>query len=272
MNDIACITDKVELPLAQSVVTRAQAAAAPWQAAVAQHADSINNAETLHTAAAAEAVGQLHTKTVMGNIDLDAVQDRATLFTLQQQDENLIVLLDQVIERDFPTGKPYYYLKDGVLMHRDIVRKTRQEAEKVVIPHSLRNKILKMAHDIPASGHLGLHKTKARLWPHFYWPGISKNVVTYCRSCDKCQKLGKGGKPPKVPSVQVPIITEPWSRIAIDIVGQLPTCDKSRNRFILTVMDLSTHYPEAIALPEHTAVHVAKALIITDVRSIRFFI
>jgi len=157
--DIACITDKVKLPLAQSVVTRAQAAAAPLQAAVAQHAGSINNAETLHTAAAAEAAGQLHTKTVMGNIDLDAVQDRAKLITQQQHDENLI---------DFPIGKPYYYLKDGGLMYRDIVRKTRQEAEQVVIPHSLRNKILEMAHDIPASGHLCIHKTKARLWPHFY--------------------------------------------------------------------------------------------------------
>jgi len=41
-NDIACITDKVELPLAQSVATRAQAATAQQQAAVAQHAGSIN--------------------------------------------------------------------------------------------------------------------------------------------------------------------------------------------------------------------------------------
>jgi len=263
-NDIACLTDEVELPLTQSVITRAQAAAAQQHAAVDNSAGSINNDEAVQ-APTVENVGQSHVNhrptTIVENIDLNAIQDREELINLQQQDENLVALFDQVLERDFPVGKPYYYVQDGVLMHHDVVRKTRQEADQVVIPRPLRIKILEMAHDIPASGHLGVHKTKARLWPHFYWPGISKQVVTYCRSCDKCQKLGKGGKPPKVPLVQVPIITEPWKRIAIDIVGPLPTCDKSKNRFILTVIDLATHYPEAIALTEHTAAQVAKALI-----------
>ena len=56
-------------------------------------------------------------------------------------------------------------------------------------------------------------------------------------------------------------MTEPWKRIAIDIVGPLPMCEKSKIRFILTVMDLATHYPEAIALTEPTAVLAAKPLI-----------
>ena len=56
-------------------------------------------------------------------------------------------------------------------------------------------------------------------------------------------------------------MTEPRNRIAIDIAGPLPTCAKSQNRFILTVLDLATHYPEAIALVEHTAARVTKALV-----------
>jgi len=51
-----------------------------------------------------------------------------------------------------------------------------------------------------------------------------------------------------------------FSRIAIDIVGPFPVCPKSGNRFILTVLDLATHYPEAIHLPNHTAQTVATAL------------
>ena len=58
----------------------------------------------------------------------------------------------------------------------------------------------------------------------------------------------------------LPVMTEPWSRIAIDIVGPLPTCTKSQNGFVLTVLDLATHYPEAVALPDHTAPQVGKAL------------
>jgi hypothetical protein len=37
-------------------------------------------------------------------------------------------------------------------------------------------------------------------------------------------------------------------------------CPKSGNRSILTVLDFSTHYPEAIPLPDHTAQRVATAL------------
>lgn len=235
------------LPLTQTVITRAQAAAVQQHTAAQPTTQVIDRAHV--------------NRSIVESIDLNAVQDREELINLQQQDDNLTALFEMVIERDFPVGKPYYFMQNSVLMHRDIVRKTRQEVEQVVIPRCLRAKILEMAHDIPASGHLGIHKTKARLWPHFYWPGMNKQVIAYCRSCDTCQRLGKGGKPPKAPLIQVPIITEPWKRIAIDIVGPLPTCEKSRNRFILTVIDLATHYPEAIALTEHTAAQVAKALI-----------
>jgi len=89
---------------------------------------------------------------------------------------------------------------------------------------------------------------------------MSKHVFHYCKSCDQCQRIGKGRKPSVAPLMPLPVMTEPWSRIAIDIVRPLPTCTKSQNRFVLTVLDLATHYPEAIALPDHTAPQVAKAL------------
>ena len=46
-----------------------------------------------------------------------------------------------------------------------------------------------------------------------------------------------------------------------DIVGPLPVCKDSGNRYILTVLDLCTHYPEAIDLKQHTAQDVAQALV-----------
>ena len=87
-----------------------------------------------------------------------------------------------------------------------------------------------------------------------------KDVTHFCKSCDACQREGKGKKIPPAPLVSVPLISDPWSRIAIDIVGPLPVCPKSGNRFILTCMDLASHYPEAIPLKQHTAEEVANAL------------
>jgi len=55
-------------------------------------------------------------------------------------------------------------------------------------------------------------------------------------------------------------MSEPFAQVAIDITGPLPVCKESSNRFILTVLDLCTHYPEAIPLKQHTAADVAQAL------------
>ena len=79
------------------------------------------------------------------------------------------------------------------------------------------------------------------------------------RTCDVFQKLGKEGKLAPAQLINLPLIDEPWSRIACDIIGTLPI-SKEKNRFILTVICMSTHFPEAIPLRRHTAVDVAHVL------------
>lgn len=46
---------------------------------------------------------------------------------------------------------------------------------------------------------------------------------------------------------------------AWDVVDPLSSCDKTRNRFLLTFIDMSKHYP--LAFPTHIANEVSKALI-----------
>ena len=55
-------------------------------------------------------------------------------------------------------------------------------------------------------------------------------------------------------------MSEPFAQVATDIIGPLPVCQESGNRFILTVLDLCTHYPEAIPLKQYTAADVSQAL------------
>jgi len=104
-------------------------------------------------------------------------------------------------------------------------------------------------------------KTKKRLEQHFYWPFMSKDIKLYIRTCDVCQRLGKGGKPAPAPLYNLPVIAEPFSCIAIDIVGPLPVCRDTGSGFILTIVDHCTHFPEALPLVTHGAVDVAKALV-----------
>ncbi len=57
----------------------------------------------------------------------------------------------------------------------------------------------------------------------------------------------------------LPIIRTPFSRLAMDMVGPLPPTLEG-HRYILTVCDYGTRYPEAFALKSTTSKDVAKAL------------
>lgn len=59
----------------------------------------------------------------------------------------------------------------------------------------------------------------------------------------------------------MPFIEIPFEQIAVDIVGPIHPMTERKNRYILTVIDYATRYPEAIPLPHIEAERVAEALI-----------
>ena len=74
------------------------------------------------------------------------------------------------------------------------------------------------------------------------------DVSRFCRSCDICQRTVAKGRTTKVPLGRVPIIDTPFKRGAVDLVGPVfPSTDRG-NRYLLTLVDYATRYPEAVAL------------------------
>ncbi|XP_065939358.1 uncharacterized protein [Magallana gigas] len=57
------------------------------------------------------------------------------------------------------------------------------------------------------------------------------------------------GKIKKVPLERMPLKYEPFQRVAVDLVGPLSPITDKGNRYILTLVDYATRYPETIALP-----------------------
>jgi hypothetical protein len=111
-NDIACLTDNVQAPVMQSVITRAQAIAAQ-PPIVDIHAGSINTPAVvvdsdvigLHD----ESEHLLQAGRYVKNLDCEAVQDREHLIKLQQQDAYVIHVFEQFeqVDVDFPVGQAY---------------------------------------------------------------------------------------------------------------------------------------------------------------------
>ena len=119
---------------------------------------------------------------------------------------------------------------------------------QVVVPKLYRTDILQIAHATPLSGHLGVNKTYNKILCHFFWPGLKKSVVEFCKSCHTCQMVGKPNQIiPKAPLHPIPAIGEPFSRILNDCVGPLPKT-KAGNQYtcILTIMCVATRFPETI--------------------------
>lgn len=100
---------------------------------------------------------------------------------LQRQDESLKELFGKatVIE-GVSTGQAkallgeFLFVQQGLLYHQP----EGSSNEQLVIPCSLRPKILSLGHDIPWAGHLGSVKTLQRIADKFFWPGIYTDVYT----------------------------------------------------------------------------------------------
>ena len=82
----------------------------------------------------------------------------------------------------------------------------------------------------------------------------------FCKSYDICQRTIQKGRVTKVPLGKLPLIDTPYKRVAVDRVGPIEPRSERKSRYILTMIDYATRYPEAVALPGIETERVAEAL------------
>ncbi|XP_077318945.1 uncharacterized protein LOC143940971 [Lithobates pipiens] len=184
--------------------------------------------------------------------------------TALQTDQTLAQLRSLADRPPAKNDKQKVYWDKGKL-YRENLPAEGNEADigdrQLVVPSQFRGPLLKVAHEIPLAGHLGITKTRGRLVHNFYWPRMLADIADYCRSCVTCQRVGKVGDVHKAPLKPLPVIDEPFKRVAVDIVGPLAIPSSSGKRYILTVVDYATRYPEAVALSCLRTDKVADALL-----------
>ena len=186
-------------------------------------------------------------------------RDRNQLIADQKAD----VTLEKVRKESSKMESDGYFFTNDLLMHRKHLPEERngiRYVDRIVVPEAYRNEILRVGHTIPLSGHMGSKKTLERIAVHFFWPGLSFDVRKYCATCPQCQVVARKLKSKRAPLRPVDIVTEPFKKIAIDIVGELPRTTTGY-RYILTIVDYATRYPEAIPLRSTSSKAVADALI-----------
>lgn len=116
-------------------------------------------------------------------------------------------------------------LRDIYSQHQDleIVEGCLIFQDRIIIPSSLQNKILKMLH----ANHAGVIKMKQLARRCVYWFGINRDIENYIKNCDICLKMAS------VPGQNITYewvrTTRPFSRIHADFFYY------ERNTFLLIV-------------------------------------
>ena len=75
---------------------------------------------------------------------------------------------------------------------------------------------------------------------------MAGKVASYIRRCHTCQVIGKPNQVISVVSLKpISAVDPPFTRLMIDVVDPLPPTS-SGSKYLLTIMDVITRYPEAI--------------------------
>lgn len=193
---------------------------------------------------------------------------REQLVVEQKNDSSLSSLFSSAVpEEDIECMPHGYFIREGVLMRkwRPLTASANDDWRvlyQVIVPLSYRTEVLRLAHDHHFAGHLGINKTTDRITRHFFWPGLKRDVVKYCKTCHICQVTGKPNQViPPAPLQPIPVTSEPFENVILDCVGPLPRT-KSGNQYLLTIMCSLTRFPEAIPLRKITASAIIKVLLV----------
>ncbi|KRX33828.1 Gypsy retrotransposon integrase-like protein 1, partial [Trichinella murrelli] len=92
-----------------------------------------------------------------------------------------------------------------------------------------------------------LRRSLARVRSRFYWPGMSGDVHTWCRTCTQCARRKGPTKNNRAP-MQAMFAGYPLQRVDMDILGALEKTP-SGNRYVLFLTDYFTKWRAAFPSP-----------------------
>ena len=130
--------------------------------------------------------------------------------------------------------------------------------EQLCLPLPYKPRCLSLAHE--DFGHAGRNKICLHVRKFFYWPTMTSDAIRHIRSYEKCQNHDKK-TPRQMPMQEREIVMMPSERVCVDTVGPLPVA-KGSFRFILTYLDLTTRWPDAIPLRKTTTKIIIEQLLL----------
>lgn len=125
------------------------------------------------------------------------------------------------------------------------------------VPKQHRLQVLQGIHGL---SHPGIRATRKLLSERFVWPAMNRDVTRFVQSCNDCQ-ASKIHRHTSAAFKEFELPKSRFRHVHIDLVGPLPP--SSGNRYLLTMVDRYSRWPEAVPLSDMLAETVAKAFVNT---------
>ena len=106
---------------------------------------------------------------------------------------------------------------DSVFTELAVVGGLLVRGSRIVVPRSLRDKVVRLAHE----GHQGVTKTKEYLRTRVWFPGLDRMVEAHIQHCHPCQVVTPANE--REPLRMSALPREPWKEVAIDFWGPINT-------------------------------------------------
>ncbi|UYV66673.1 hypothetical protein LAZ67_4002516 [Cordylochernes scorpioides] len=161
----------------------------------------------------------------------------------------IIALKDQLMKpwsnNESSQLNKYFRLRKDLSVQEDLIS---NEKGKILVPVSLRNKLLSFAH----KAYQGMARTKKRLREYYWWPGMDKDVEDLVTNCWVCKNYDKRLKSIRVPITPVERPANTLTKLGLDIVG--PFIDTEIGfRFSITLIDYTSKWPEVFCANKTTS-------------------
>ena len=152
------------------------------------------------------------------------------------------------------TDSAFYEDEYGILRRR---HPTINDIDQIVLPETLRPRVLDLAHYSKLAGHPGQTRMYHHVRSMYYWPQMAADIYRTVRMCNACArnrvKLRKRAHALRIFPAQ-----RPPESLSIDILGPL-TKTKKGHRFLLVITDRFTKLSQVIPLRRIDAYTVAVA-------------
>ena len=170
---------------------------------------------------------------------------------LQAEDPD-IMQLRKALENGEKSVRKNYVLKDDILFYVP----TNGDKLRLVIPEVLRELVLVECHE--NNCHMGIDKTVDVIKENYHWRGLFRDVTEYVNSCVLCQT--RDVRRNKAPLQEPDFVKSAGEKVSIDLCGPFPVSSKG-NKYMVTILDLYSGWPEVFPVPDKSAENVAKVLL-----------